>query len=332
MAASPVTTVVSIVTWRAGKLTVQCLEALALEASALPGVHVLVVDNDSGDGTAEVVEAAIRANGWSAWATLLRSPVNGGFAAGNNFALRHALPLYPDYKYFLLLNPDTAIRAGAIRTLMDFMAASPHVGIAGGQCEDPDGTPQTCAFRFPSMLTEFGDQLRLGAFDRLIRKRLVRIDTQYQSIEVGWVSGAVMMIRRQVFESIGMMDESYFLYFEETDFSLRALRAGWPTWHVPAARAVHHVGQLTGVRFGAERPNRLPGYWFASRRRYYVVNHGLVRAIAVDLAVLAGQALWQLRRLLERKPAVDPPCWVGDLLRLGVLRQGRRGVAPRRTS
>jgi N-acetylglucosaminyl-diphospho-decaprenol L-rhamnosyltransferase len=330
MPASPVTTIVSIVTWRAGKLTVECLEALAREMTAAPDVRVFVVDNASGDTTAETVEAAIAARGWGTWATLLRSPVNGGFASGNNLALRQARALHPDFKYFLLLNPDTVVRPGAIMALRDFMATLPGVGIAGGQCEDPDGTPQTCAFRFPGLLTEFGDQLRLGLYDRLIRKHLVRIDTQQHPVEVGWVSGAVMMIRREVFEAIGMMDESYFLYFEETDFSLRALRSGWPTWHVPAARVVHHVGQLTGVRFSNERPARLPPYWFASRRRYFVVNHGLAKAILIDLAVLAGQALWQLRRLVERRPAVDPPHWVGDLLRHGVLRRGARGIAPRK--
>jgi N-acetylglucosaminyl-diphospho-decaprenol L-rhamnosyltransferase len=330
MPASSVTTIVSIVTWRAGKLTVECLAGLAPEMGSLPDVRVVVVDNASGDGTADMVEDAIQANGWSAWATLLRSPVNGGFASGNNFALRHARPLYPGFKYFLLLNPDTVVRPGAVKTLRDFMATAPHVGIAGGQCEDPDGTPQTCAFRFPGLLTEFGDQLRLGAFDRLIRNRLVRIDTQRHPVEVGWVSGAVMMIRREVFEAIGLMDESYFLYFEETDFSLRARRSGWPTWHVPGARVVHHVGQLTGVRFANERPARLPPYWFASRRRYYVVNHGLLRAMAIDLVVLAGQILWHFRRLLERKPPVDPPHWVSDLLHHGVLRRGSRGIMPRK--
>jgi N-acetylglucosaminyl-diphospho-decaprenol L-rhamnosyltransferase len=330
MSTSSVTTIVSIVTWRAGKLTVECLEALSRDMPALPGVRVVVVDNASGDDTAGIVEQAIATRGWSSWATLLRSPVNGGFASGNNFALRHARSSYPDFRYFLLLNPDTEVRKGAIQTLVEFMTTHPGVGIAGGQCEDADGTPQTCAFRFPGAVTEFGDQLRLGAFDHIIRNHLVRIETQDQPLEVGWVSGAVMMIRREVFEAIGMMDESYFLYFEETDFSLRARLAGWPTWHVPGARVVHHVGQVTGVRFANERPARLPAYWFASRRRYFVVNHGVYKAIAIDLAMLAGQLLWQLRRLVQRKKAVDPPHWMGDVLRLGVLRHGARGIAPRR--
>jgi N-acetylglucosaminyl-diphospho-decaprenol L-rhamnosyltransferase len=141
----------------------------------------------------------------------------------------------------------------------------------------------------------------------------------------------VMAIRREVVESIGLMDEAYFLYFEETDLTWRARLAGWQTWHLPQARAVHFVGQLTGVRTANARPKRLPAYWYESRRRYFVLNQGLLRAIAIDLAVIAGNALWGLRRLLERKAASDPPHWIRDLVSKGVLTRAGSGLPPRRT-
>jgi N-acetylglucosaminyl-diphospho-decaprenol L-rhamnosyltransferase len=325
-----VSLVISIVTWRAARLTIECLGALEPEMAANPRARAIVVDNDSGDGTADAIATAIASRGWGRWAELVRSPVNGGFAAGNNVALRRAVQNHPRFQYLLLLNPDTLLRPGALKSLQDFMEASPRAGIAGGRCEDPDGTPQECCFRFPGIVSEFADQLRLGFFDHLMRDRLVRMGTSEQPMEAEWVSGAMMLIRRTVFDEIGFMDESYFLYFEETDFTLRARRAGWRTWHVPQARIIHFVGQLTGVRHGNERPKRLPAYWYESRRRYFVLNHGLAYSIVVDLAVILGNALWGIRRLIEGKPSVDPPFWIRDLLSKGVLGRGKGGLAPRR--
>jgi GT2 family glycosyltransferase len=324
--------VVSIVTWRAAGLTIACVESLAAELRASPDVRVVVVDNDSGDGTAEAIAAAVELQDLKGSVELIRSPVNGGFAAGNNVALRHALRRYPDFEFLLLLNPDTQVRPGVLGALVEFMRATPAAGIAGGRCEDPDGTPQECCFRFPGIVSEFSGQLRLGYFDKLVGNQLVRMGAFEHPVESDWVSGAAMMIRRKVFDSIGYMDESYFLYFEETDFTLRAKRAGWQTWHVPMARVVHFVGQLTGVRHADERPKRLPAYWYESRRRYFLLNYGLVYSVAVDVAVILGNALWRIRRMLERKPQVDPPHWIRDLVSRGVLFRGRSGLAARQIS
>ncbi len=322
--------VVSIVTWRAPRLTIDCLASLAPEVSTSRSIRVLVVDNASGDGTAEAVEEAIQTRGWSGWVDLIRSPINGGFAAGNNIVCREAARRFPEYRYMVLLNPDTVALPGALRELCAFMDRKPKVGIAGGRCENPDGTVQESCFRFPGIVSEFADQLRLGLFDRMARRFLVRMGRHTQPVEVDWVVGALMVVRRKVFDAIGLMDESYFLYYEETDFSLRARRAGWPTWHVPSSRAVHFVGQLTGVQSHSDRPKRLPAYWFESRRRYFVVNYGLVYAIALDLAVLIGDLLWALRVLLERRKERKPPLWIEDLVSKGVLGRGKQGIEARR--
>jgi GT2 family glycosyltransferase len=324
--------VVSIVTWRAAGLTIACLESLAAELRASPDVRVVVVDNNSGDGTAEAIAAAVELHDWKDRVELIRSPVNGGFAAGNNVVLRHALQRYPEFEFLLLLNPDTQARPGLLGSLVEFMRATPRAGVAGGRCEDPDGTPQECCFRFPGIVSEFSAQLRLGFFDELVASRLVRMGAFENPVAADWVSGAAMLIRRKVFDSIGYMDEGYFLYFEETDFTLRAKRAGWETWHVPQARVIHFVGQLTGVRHADERPKRLPAYWYESRRRYFLLNYGLIYSMAVDVAVILGHALWRIRRTIERKPQVDPPHWIRDLVSRGVLYRGRSGLADRQIS
>lgn len=322
---------VSVVTWRAADLTIDALRSIAETLSSSPPCHVYVVDNNSGDGTADRIEQVMREQGWS-WATLIRAERNGGFAYGNNLAIRAALEAQPDLRYVLLLNPDTLVRAGAFRILVEFLEQHPQVGIAGGRSEDPDTTPQFCCFRFPSLRGELCSYLQLGFVERMLARWVPRMGIPEAPTQVGWVSGAHMMIRREVIDAVGLMDEGYFLYFEETDYTLRAARAGWDCWHVPASRIVHLVGQSSGVTLRDGKPRRLPKYWFDSRRRYFVLNHGRVYAALTDLVVLAAYSAWRLRRLLQRKPDTDPPCFARDLLRYGALLNGRGSLEPLRTA
>jgi serine O-acetyltransferase len=127
-----------------------------------------------------------------------------------------------------------------------------------------------------------------------------------------------MMVRTEVFRDVGLMDASYFLYFEEVDFCLAAQRSGWECHYVPASRVVHLVGQASGVTT-PDSTKRRPGYWFESRRRYFCKNHGGAYAICADLTWIAAFAAWRLRRLLQRSPDTDPPHLLGDFIRHSTL-------------
>ena len=164
---------VVVVNYRTPGLVVDCLRSLAPEVRAVPGCRVTVVDGGSADGSAERLVAAITAHDWADWCRLLPLADNRGFAAGNNAALRPVLagPDPPDY--VLLLNPDTVIRPGAVRALVDFLEANRRVGIVGSRLEDLDGTPQRSAFRFPGVASEFEDGVRLGVVTRALRRRMV---------------------------------------------------------------------------------------------------------------------------------------------------------------
>ena len=306
---------VSIVAWKGAELTIACLRSIEPELESVPGTRVIVVDNDSPDGSADRVEQAIVENGWDRWATLIRAPGNHGFAAGNNIAIRSMLAEEQPAEFVLLLNPDTLVRPGALRILVDFLAARPTVGIAGGRSEDLDTTPQMCCFRFPNAISELLGQLGLGVLDRLFERHLTRLGIPEEPRAVDWVSGAFMLVRRAVIDDIGLMDQGYFLYYEETDFARRASRAGWGCWHVPDSRIVHFVGQSSGVTVRGQPPRRLPAYWFESRRRYFVLNHGRLYASMVDLLVLIVYPLARARRLIQRKPDHSPPHYFGDFLR-----------------
>lgn len=313
-----------IVNYKTADLTVACLRSLEPEIAADPWIRVVVVDNDSGDG--EEISAAIRKHDWGDWASITIAERNGGFAYGNNRGIGPALrwPRPPDY--FLLLNPDTEVRRGAIRALVEYMDVHPEVGIAGSSFENPDGSDWPIAFRFPTVWGQFEQGIRFGPVSRLLRNRVVARTMGREPAEVDWVSGACMMIRRKVIEHIGLMDEAYFLYFEEVDFCLRARRAGWRCRYVPQSRVMHISGQSTGMSERDRKLKRTPPYWFASRTRYFVKNHGLAYARLADLAFGIGLTLWTLRRLLTRLPRRDPPWMLADFWRTSVLFQTRRTI------
>lgn len=319
---------ISIVAWKGADLTIACLQSIEPELDSVPGTRVIVVDNASPDGAADRVEQAIREHGWDAWAALVRAPGNHGFSAGNNIAIEVFLAQECPADFVLLLNPDTLVRPGALRKLLDFLVANPSVGIAGGQSEDLDGTPQVCCFRFPTVVSELLDHLGLGVLDRNFERYLTRIGTPKVPCQVDWVSGAFMLVRRTVIDDIGLMDEGYFLYYEETDFARRARVAGWSCWHVPGSRIVHLVGQSSGVTLRTGPLRRLPSYWFDSRRRYFVLNHGRPYAVVADLLVMVATLIARARRLIQRKQSHNRPHYVADFARNSALFSH---VAPRKS-
>ena len=252
---------VVIVNYRSASLAIDCLRSLAPEVASLGGAgiaRVVVTDNASGDDSVARLTRAVADNGWAEWASIQPLGRNGGFAYGNNEAIRATLAAADKPDYVLLLNPDTLVRPGAIRALLEFMDAHPDAGIAGSRLEDPDGTPQRSAFRFHTVRGELEAGLRLGFVSKLLHRHVVAppVPAGEEPVRTDWVAGASMIVRRAVFEQAGLMDEGYFMYFEEVDFCLRAARKGWPCWYVPASRIVHLVGQSSGVT-DTKRANRL---------------------------------------------------------------------------
>ena len=318
------TLLVVVLNYRTAALTIDCLQSLSEEISAIPGSYVVVTDNASGDDSVEKIASAIKANKWQAWVTLMPLDRNGGFAFGNNAAIRPVLEPTAACPYVLLLNPDTVIRPGAVKALLAFMNDRSDVGIAGSRLEDLDTTAQQSAFRFPNVLGELDFGLRLSIMSKLLERWAVVPQVADHPHPTDWVAGASMMIRREVFESIGLLDENYFMYFEEVDFCLRAHRAGWACWYVPQSHVVHFVGQSSGVTDSKRPPKRMPTYWFDSRRRYFLKNHGWLYAALADAAWLSGFTLWRWRRVIQRKPDTDPPkIWSDFLLNSVFVRGGQ---------
>jgi N-acetylglucosaminyl-diphospho-decaprenol L-rhamnosyltransferase len=321
---------IAIVTYKSAQLTIDCLSSIDSERSTGGGIRirVIVVDNASGDAPA--IEEAIEKNSWSSWVTLVQAPRNGGFAYGNNLAFRIAQDeVRPDY--FHLLNPDTLVRKGAIGALVRFLEAHPDVGIVGSSFENLDGSDWPIAFRFPTILSELESGLQLAFASRILRRWVVAVEMSSEPRPVDWLPGASMMVRPSLYEAIGGFDETYFLYFEETDFCFRAKKAGYSTWYVPESRVMHIAGQSTKVTGSHAGSKRLPSYWFDSRRRYFVASYGTARAIAVDVVAIPAHAIGNLKRIAQRRTDRGVSHFLKDLVYHSVLWPGNRKYETRKS-
>jgi len=325
---STVRVVISIVSYKSAALTIDCLGSIEAERQSAPGVsiNVVVVDNASGDAPA--IAKAIEQNSWSSWVSLVVAPKNGGFAYGNNLAYQSVAAEHPP-DYFYLLNPDTLLRKGAIAALVRFLEEYKEIGVAGSSFENRDGSEWPLAFRFPSIMGELVSGLQLGVATRVLRRWAVPVEMGSSPQRIDWVSGASMMIRGSVFDALGGFDDNYFLYFEETDFCLRAHKAGIPTWYVPDSRVMHIAGQSTKVTEHNVAPKRLPPYWYESRRRYFVASHGTAYAMAADIVSLAAHAVGALKRRIQGRTELTIPYFLTDLAHHSALWPRNRRLAAR---
>ncbi|HEX8523010.1 MAG TPA: glycosyltransferase family 2 protein [Tepidisphaeraceae bacterium] len=315
---------VVIVNYRTADLTIACLRSLVDEIASIPSAEVVITDNASGDDSIARLSAAIAQNGWSQWARLMPLSENGGFAWGNNAAIEPALKSAEPPEYVYLLNPDTLMKPGGIRELVRFLDEHPQVGIAGGASVNGDGVPLSSGFRFHSIRGEFEGGIRLGVVSRVLKDHIVATGAHTQAQPVDWVVGASMMIRKAVFDRIGVFDPKYFMYFEEVDFCMRARKAGFQTWTVPQSEIVHLVGASSGVTSNAQVQKRRPRYWFDSRHRFFVRHYGIVRTVLADVAFAGGYAFHCILRKIRRKPRTDPPYLLWDFVRYNMTSWSHR--------
>jgi N-acetylglucosaminyl-diphospho-decaprenol L-rhamnosyltransferase len=302
---------VVIVSYKTGKLVIDTLNSLITEISEQPQMRVMIVDNTCGID-AKIIEKAIKDNNWQDWAKILVSPRNGGFSFGNNLAIRNALKTKNSPDYIWLLNPDTVVYPGATSSLVNFLDKNKEVGIAGSCLINDDDTEWKFAFRFPTMLSELESAIQFGPVSRLFKNYVVAKKMGDEACQVDWLPGASMMIRRDVFDTAGLFDEDYFLYYEETDFCLKALSAGWTSWYVPSGKVKHISGQSTGVTGDSGLSKRLPEYMFDSRNRYFTKNHGFLYATIADIAQILGLVCNKVIRFIRRKPNEHNPYLLRD--------------------
>lgn len=216
-----------IVNWNTREMLAGCLRSiedcrLKIEDSG-DQTEVIVVDNGSADGSAEMVSIRFP------WVQLIKNSTNAGFARANNQGMAVA-----QGRYVLLLNSDTFVLPGALRAMADFMDAHPDIGALGPQLLNEDGSKQGSYADFPTLPSALlGTDFRHHA----------RPYPGGQALEVDAISGACMMVRRETVEAEGGMDEEYRLFVEEVDWCYRIRKAGWLICHFPGAQITHLLGR-----------------------------------------------------------------------------------------
>lgn len=320
-----------ILNWRTADMTLRAAEAGLRAMEGMRGA-LTIVDNDSGDGSFERISAEVVARGWDKGAVpvrVIQSGRNGGFGAGNNVGIRAGLPdgSRPDYVY--LQNSDAFPAPGGIRALYDHLERHPGTGFAGSLIVGEDGVPHRTAFRFPSLLSEFEASVRFGPVSRVLHRHIVAQPIPAATTRVDWLAGASLMMRQSVLDEVGLFDETFFLYFEETELCHRAARAGHPTDYVRESTVTHIGSVSTGMKVWA----RMPAYWFDSRWHYFTAVHGRAYAALATMSLVLGSSLWRLRLLVQKKDRGDPPHFLRDLIAHSIGVPARRPSptsAPRR--
>ncbi len=228
MPAAPLITIV-IVNYKTGDLVCQAVACAKTQAARDGiGIHIAVVDNGSEDGSLERIRAA------HPDIELIDAGANLGFAAGNNIALRNVTS-----PYAMLLNSDAFIQDGMLRKLAGFMEDNPDCGMAGPRVLNPDGTDQDYPCRFPTLAEMMRRALKGPQFP-------AQGKSATQPIAMERIHGCCLMMRREVLEQVGLMDEQFFIYDEEMDWCLRTAQAGWKLWLLPDATVIHLGGQTSG--------------------------------------------------------------------------------------
>jgi hypothetical protein len=267
-----------IVSWNVRDLLAACL------ASLPRGPQVIVVDNASADGSAEMVATRFPD------ACLLANTENRGFTGGNYDGLKRA-----SGSYVLFLNPDTVADEDALPLMFDYMDAHPDVGVVGPQLRYADGTLQSSRRRFPTLAMALLESTPLAwhwppSRNPWARRYHMEDLPAAGEQEVDWLVGAALMTRREVLDQVGGFDEGYFMYSEELDWQRRVKQAGWKVVYLADAIITHYEGKSSEQVVAARhiRFNR-------SKVRYFEQHHGSGVGMFLRLALLAMFALeWVL--------------------------------------
>lgn len=221
-----------------------------------------LVDNGH-DGTADMVRANFP------WVQVISAPGNVGFAAGNNLAIREAKG-----EYIILVNPDLTVMPGEMEKLVSFADAHPEYGLIGPRLEHPNGERQATSTRFPSPFMPLYSRTLLGRapWGQRALERYHQADYDHETVyETDALYGAAMLIRRSVFERIGLFDERFFMYYEDIDLCRRAWAAGFRVAYAPVACFIHYHQRQSVIRAPWEiLTNRLARIHIASGVRYFL--------------------------------------------------------------
>jgi len=255
--------------------------------------EVIVVDNNSHDGSCAMVKRNFPQ------AKLICSSVNGGFAAGNNIGIEVAIG-----DYILLLNSDAFVFSDSFKESIAYMDAYPKTGIMGVQLVCEDGSPQMSACELPTPLQKFkvlsGLESRYPSYETYFN--YYKADDNYypEPRKVGWVPGAYFFIRREVVEKVGILDNNFFMYYEEVDYCNRTHKAGWDVIYNPNIAVIHLGGasSMTTNKKISRTGRQLVDIRVSSEYYYYRKNSGFLTMLLAAGIEIGWKSLICIKNLI----------------------------------
>jgi GT2 family glycosyltransferase len=269
-----------IVSWNVADLLANCLDSILSSSVSLqkalndsPTIEIIVVDSGSSDHTISMLQERYPQ------VKLLAQNENLGFTRGNNIGLREAKG-----RYLLLLNPDTRVLGDALPCMIEYLHKNSDVGIVGPHTLNEDGTTQSTRRRFPNFLIGLFESTWLQPYapKSLLDYYYIANGTPPDAtLDVDWVQGSAMMVRRTVYEQIGGLDEGYFMYSEELDWCKRAKQVGWRVVFLGSATIIHYGGKSS-----EQAVARSHILFQQSKLRYFRKYHGWLTAQILRLFLL----------------------------------------------
>jgi len=287
---------VSVVSWNTRDELARCLESVFAQEGA--GLEVIVVDNASSDGSAELVSERFPQ------VKLIANDKNAGFSRAQNQAIAESRG-----RYLMLLNPDAFLpERDVLAKLIAFAEENPDIGIIGPRMENPDGSLHFSARRFPTIGAAVFRRTPLGRLfpkNRFVRGYIMSDWAHDEPRDVDWVSGATVLVRRRFIQSVGLLDTRFFMYCEDVDWAYRAKQRGWRVCYWPLARVIHRIGAASD-----QAPVRMIYYFHLSMFRFYLKHYAKGwRALLAPLVLLglAARAMFFiiLTRIPIRKEALN---------------------------
>jgi GT2 family glycosyltransferase len=269
----PPTVSVIIVNWNTRELLRACLDSLPWDSERVR-IEAIVVDNASEDGSATMVAEQFPQ------ARVLRNRENVGFVRANNQGLRAATG-----EFLFMLNSDTEVRPGAIERLVEVLAADERIGAVGPRLLNPDGTPQSNAAPFPSVIHRFLPARYESRYQHDLERRVQ--ESPDHVAPVAWLAGAALMTRRDVLERVGPLDERYFMWYDDIDWCQKLRAAGYERVFVADAVVAHH-GRRSGGRLAS---HTLAAQLFDSEYLYLRLHAGRLATCLVFALRIAKAAL-----------------------------------------
>lgn len=259
-----------------------CLRSL-YDAGLSHRFEVVVTDNGSTDGTQAMLREKFPA------VQLIQNDRNVGLSRASNQGIQATRG-----RYVLLLNDDTLVNGTSLDAMVDYLDTHPKVGAVGGRLLNPDGSFQAAGNSFPSLLEEFLITTRLG---NLIWPNYPDRDYPNQETPVDWIGSACLLLRRQALDQVGLLDETYFIYGDETDLQYRLKKAGWQVVYLPNVTTIHYGGR--SMNRWRRRKMVYRGKMLFFRKNYGFWQASLFRIMLGSLSLLK-LGIWGIASIFPR--------------------------------